>query len=247
MILIMFYSTNLHNFINGKPLLKVKLENKEHEKLYNSKNYTKLYPLVQGWFRAECEILAGLPPTLNFPLLESDLLERSWLIHYALFYFKQPRVDPAFIDLAFGTCLNAIQIQCPSILIHLGFDLICKKRRSQLKEFIKLFSLETVENPIISFILELFQNVNIYAALAQLENCSQFVSNDFFCASHADTFFTRAKILIFEQLIKIQKAATLDQLARLGIPMDFSVLTRESRLELTFDNVFLFNDRILFR
>merc|ERR1719370_2437105 len=106
------------------------------------------------------------------------LQQRTWLIHWSLFvFFNHPKGRELIIDLFLyqKQYLNAIQTTCPWMLRYLSTAVITNKssRRNVMKDLIKVIQEEsyTYQDPITSFIEDLYINFDFDGAQRKLRDC----------------------------------------------------------------------------
>merc|ERR1719351_760103 len=145
--------------------------------------------LMQNWDTA-LEDLNRLKQFIDESTFGSSLQtlqQRTWLIHWSLFvFFNHPKGRDLIIELFLyqKQYLNAIQTTCPWILRYLSTAVITNKstRRNVMKDLIKVIQEEsyTYQDPITSFIEDLYVNFDFDGAQQKLRDCETVLVNDFF-------------------------------------------------------------------
>ncbi|KAF9592752.1 hypothetical protein IFM89_017322 [Coptis chinensis] len=112
----------------------------------------------------------------NFQTPLNQLQSRIWLMHWSLFiFFNHEGGRNGIIDLfLYDRYLNAIQTNAPHLLRYLSTALIItKKRRPQLKEFIKVIQQEqySYKDLITEFLQCLYVNYDFDGAQQKLREC----------------------------------------------------------------------------
>merc|ERR1719204_474056 len=136
--------------------------------------------LMQNWDTA-LEDLNRLKQFIDESTFGSSLQtlqQRTWLIHWSLFvFFNHPKGRDLIIELFLyqKQYLNAIQTTCPWILRYLATAVITNKstRRNVMKDLIKVIQEEsyTYQDPITSFIEDLYVNFDFDGAQQKLRDC----------------------------------------------------------------------------
>ncbi|KAJ3196181.1 Eukaryotic translation initiation factor 3 subunit E [Irineochytrium annulatum] len=147
-----------------------------------------------------------------------QLQQRTWLIHWSLFvYFNHPKGRDAIIDLFFQPhYINSIQTACPWILRYLTTAVIInKRRRSVLKDLIKIIEQESVsyKDPVTEFIECLYINFDFDGAQKKLQECDAILSNDFFLVATRTDFIENARLFIFETYCRIHQCIDIKGLS----------------------------------
>merc|ERR1719446_222747 len=132
------------------------------------------------------------------------LQQRTWLIHWSLFvFFNHHKGKDLIIELFLyqKPYLNAIQTTCPRILRYLTTSVIINKstRRNVMKDLIKVIQEEsyTYQDPITSFIEDLYVNFDFDGAQQKLRDCETVLVNDFFLVACLDDYIENSKALSF--------------------------------------------------
>merc|ERR1719438_689725 len=178
--------------------------------------------LMQDWDTA-LEDLNRLKQFIDESTFGSQLQtlqQRTWLIHWSLFvYFTHPKGRDLIIDLFLyqKPYLNAIQTTCPWILRYLTTSVIINKstRRNVMKDLIKVIQEEsyTYQDPITSFIEDLYVNFDFDGAQQKLRDCETVLVNDFFLVACIDDFIENARLFIFETFCRIHQCISINMLA----------------------------------
>merc|ERR1719429_193839 len=148
------------------------------------------------------------------------LQQRTWLIHWSLFvFFNHPKGRDLIIELFLyqKQYLNAIQTTCPWILRYLATAVITNKstRRNVMKDLIKVIQEEsyTYQDPITSFIEDLYVNFDFDGAQQKLRDCETVLVNDFFLVACLDDFIENSRLFIFETFCRIHQCISINMLA----------------------------------
>jgi len=178
--------------------------------------------LMQDWDTA-LEDLNRLKQFIDESTFGSNLQtlqQRTWLIHWSLFvFFNHPKGRDLIIDLFLyqKPYLNAIQTTCPWILRYLATAVICNKssRRNVMKDLIKVIQEEsyTYQDPITSFIEDLYVNFDFDGAQQKLRDCETVLVNDFFLVACLDDFIENSRMMIFETFCRIHQCISISMLA----------------------------------
>jgi len=178
--------------------------------------------LMQNWDTA-LEDLNRLKQFIDESTFGSNLQtlqQRTWLIHWSLFvFFNHPKGRDLIIDLFLyqKPYLNAIQTTCPWILRYLATAVICNKssRRNVMKDLIKVIQEEsyTYQDPITSFIEDLYVNFDFDGAQQKLRDCETVLVNDFFLVACLDDFIENSRMMIFETFCRIHQCISISMLA----------------------------------
>merc|ERR1719204_2391593 len=113
--------------------------------------------------------------------------------------------------------LNAIQTTCPWILRYLSTAVITNKstRRNVMKDLIKVIQEEsyTYQDPITSFIEDLYVNFDFDGAQQKLRDCETVLVNDSFLVECLDDFIENSRMMIFETFCRIHQCISISMLA----------------------------------
>merc|ERR1719462_1155695 len=178
--------------------------------------------LMQNWDTA-LEDLNRLKQFIDESTFGSSLQtlqQRTWLIHWSLFvFFNHPKGRDLIIDLFLyqKQYLNAIQTTCPWILRYLATAVVTNKstRRNVMKDLIKVIQEEsyTYQDPITSFIEDLYVNFDFDGAQQKLRDCETVLVNDFFLVACLDDFIENSRMMIFETFCRIHQCISISMLA----------------------------------
>jgi translation initiation factor 3 subunit E len=141
---------------------------------------------------------------------------RTWLVHWALFvFFNHENGRNAIIDLFFQErYMQAIQAEAPHLLRYLAAAIITnKRRRSMLKDLVRILQCETYSDPITEFLLKLFVEYDFDGAQTKLAECDVVLENDFFLVGCKDEFNENARLFIFETYCRIHQRIDIKMLA----------------------------------
>merc|ERR1719476_856289 len=122
-----------------------------------------------------------------------------------------------FIDEStFGSSLQTLQ-QRTWILRYLATAVITNKstRRNVMKDLIKVIQEEsyTYQDPITSFIEDLYVNFDFDGAQQKLRDCETVLVNDFFLVACLDDFIENSRMMIFETFCRIHQCISISMLA----------------------------------
>ena len=149
---------------------------------------------------------------------------RTWLIHWALFvFFNHENGRNAIIDMFFQErYMQSIQAEAPHLLRYLAAAVITnKRRRSMLKDLVKILQNETYSDPITEFLTALFVDYDFDGAQAKLKACEDVLANDFFLVGCKEDFSENARLFIFETYCRIHQCIDINLLAeKLGMDRD---------------------------
>jgi len=205
-------STNLDTYRNLAP---------PDSKYYSSAQWGKLASeiLQQNWDEAMDE-LNRLKDNISSAVhlsYSEILIQRAWLIHWGLFvYFNHPQGRDSIIDVFLyqKPYLNAVQTMCPHILRYITTAVvISKRRRTDIKELIKVLQQESYKDPITEFVESLYVNFDFDEAQAKLKECSTVIENDFFIVGCLEEFTENARLIISEIFCRIHQRIEIDMLA----------------------------------
>lgn len=162
----------------------------------------------------------------SFASHAEQLMQRAWLIHWALFVFTSyDGGRNGIIDLFFQDhYINTIQTACPHVLRYLTAAVITnKRRRTVLKDLVRVLQQEraSYHDPITEFVECLYVNFDFDRAQEKLRACDALLASDpFLCSSHAE-FMENARLFIFETYCRIHQCIDLTMLAsKLSMPRD---------------------------
>ncbi|KIY51730.1 eukaryotic translation initiation factor 3, subunit 6 [Fistulina hepatica ATCC 64428] len=196
-----------------------------------------LRDVIDSRSSASTSSLAGdgtLSPSL------SQLMSRTWLLHWSLFvYFNHPQGRTFLIETFMTPAyLNTIQTSCPWILRYLVCTIIiCSTRKPQqqpgslspqrvkaaLRELTKIVVTEEYQysDPITRFLKELYVEFDFDRAREELTLAEKVVGNDFFLSEFREDFMECARGLISEAYCRIYgKIDIADLSERLNLSPD---------------------------
>merc|ERR1719415_332832 len=178
--------------------------------------------LMQNW-DAALEDLKRLQQFIDESTFGSNLQllqQRTWIIHWSLFvFFNHAKGRDLIIELFLyqKQYLNAIQTTCPWILRYLSTAVIINKnsRRNVMKDLVKVIQEEsyTYQDPITSFIEDLYVNFDFDGAQQKLRDCETVLVNDFFLVACLDDFIENSRLMIFETFCRIHQCISISMLA----------------------------------
>ncbi|XP_010279582.1 PREDICTED: eukaryotic translation initiation factor 3 subunit E [Nelumbo nucifera] len=187
--------------------------------------------LMQNWDIAleELNRLREIIDSKNFTSPLNQLQSRIWLMHWSLFiFFNHDSGKNGLIDLFFyDRYINAIQTNAPHLLRYLATAFIVnKRRRPQLKEFIKVIQQEqySYKDPITEFLECLYVHYDFDGAQKKLRECEDVILNDPFLGKRVeegnfstvplrDEFLENARLFIFETYCRIHQCIDMGMLA----------------------------------
>mmetsp|Transcript_28000 Transcript_28000/g.70426 ORF Transcript_28000/g.70426 Transcript_28000/m.70426 type:complete len:416 (+) Transcript_28000:469-1716(+) len=155
---------------------------------------------------------------LNFESQAVPLVQRTWLMHWALFiFFNHENGRNMLVDLYFQEAyLNALQADAQHLLRYLAVAVVVNKRkRSMLKELIKVIQQEAYEytDPVTDFLSNLFVKYDFEGAQQSLKECEKLLETDFFLAACKDEFVENARLFIFQEFCRIHQTIDLKMLS----------------------------------
>ena len=149
---------------------------------------------------------------------------RTWLLHWSLFvFFNHENGRNAIIDLFFQErYMQSIQAEAPHLLRYLAAAVITnKRRRSMLKDLVRVLRNETYADPITEFLVKLFVEYDFDGARERLAACDAVLENDFFLVGCKEEFAENARLFIFETYCRIHQCIDIAALAdKLGMDKD---------------------------
>ena len=111
-------------------------------------------------------------------------------------------------------CLQSIQAEAPHLLRYLAAAVITnKRRRSMLKDLVRILQNEQYSDPITEFLVCLFVDYDFEAAQQKLAQCDEVLANDFFLVGCREEFNENARLFIFETYCRIHQCIDINQLA----------------------------------
>ena len=152
----------------------------------------------------------------------TQLHSRTWLLHWSLFvYFNHEQGRTLLLETFLSpTYLNTIQTSCPWILRYLTTAAVLSRKassvsgsnvstrvRHSIREVVKVIQMEEYQyqDPITSFLKELYVEFDFEAAQRELAKAVEAVSNDFFLSPFSDDFLENARYLISEAYCRIHQ------------------------------------------
>ncbi|CAB68135.1 translation initiation factor 3-like protein [Arabidopsis thaliana] len=172
------------------------------------------------WGKLASEILMQ-----NWDIALEELNRLKEIIDSKFFIAVKPGAEQDLVD-ALGY-LNAIQTSAPHLLRYLATAFIVnKRRRPQLKEFIKVIQQEhySYKDPIIEFLACVFVNYDFDGAQKKMKECEEVIVNDPFLGKRVedgnfstvplrDEFLENARLFVFETYCKIHQRIDMGVLA----------------------------------
>jgi translation initiation factor 3 subunit E len=145
-------------------------------------------------------------------------------VHWSLFvFFNHENGRNAIIDLFFQErYMQSIQAEAPHLLRYLAAAVITnKRRRSMLKDLVRVLRNETYADPITEFLVKLFVEYDFDGARERLAACDAVLENDFFLVGCKEEFAENARLFIFETYCRIHQCIDIAALAdKLGMDKD---------------------------
>jgi len=156
-----------------------------------------------------------------------QLQQRAWLVTWSLFvFFNIPDGRVKMIEFMMGDLklLNAIQASCPHLLRYLTTAVVINRKslrstsfsKNILKDLSRTLMTErsNYSDPIIEFLLAVYNEFNFERAHQQLSKCEELLQNDFFLGYSTEEFMEQARLLLFEAYTKIHKSIEIGTLAK---------------------------------
>ncbi|KIP06870.1 hypothetical protein PHLGIDRAFT_106524 [Phlebiopsis gigantea 11061_1 CR5-6] len=168
----------------------------------------------------------------------TQLHSRTWLLHWSLFvYFNHPQGRTLLLETFLSPAyLNTIQTSAPWILRYLTAAAVLSRKaasvsgstvstrvRHSIREVVKVIQMEEYQyqDPITSFLKELYVEFDFEAAQRELAKAVEAVSDDFFLAEFKDDFLENARYLISEAYCRIHQRIDISDLSeRLNLSRD---------------------------
>ena len=105
-------------------------------------------------------------------------------------------------------------MEAPHLLRYLAAAVITnKRRRSMLKDLVRVLQNEQYSDPITEFLVCLFVDYDFEAAQQKLAQCDEVLANDFFLVGCREEFNENARLFIFETYCRIHQCIDINQLA----------------------------------
>ena len=174
--------------------------------------------LQQDWNAAveDMNRLKDAVENRQYPSPLAQVHARAWLIHWSLFvFFNHENGRNSIIDLFFQErYMQSIQAEAPHLLRYLAAAVITnKRRRSMLKDLVRILQNEQYSDPITEFLVCLFVDYDFEAAQQKLAQCDEVLANDFFLVGCREEFNENARLFIFETYCRIHQCIDINQLA----------------------------------
>jgi len=151
------------------------------------------------------------------------LLQKTWLLHWALFpIFQAPTTEVAndllnfFLD---KESLSVISLSCPHLFRYVGACLILHKQVKHLvKESVWIIQNEksTYSDPITRFLLALQNDLDFEEAQKELQQCEVLCKGDYFLHNHwagPNELEENARLFIFEIYCRIHQFINIGMIA----------------------------------
>ena len=182
--------------------------------------------LQQDWNAAQEDMtrLKDAVENRQYPSPLAQTRARTWLLHWSLFvFFNHENGRNAIIDVFFQErYMQSIQAEAPHLLRYLAAAVIVnKRRRSMLKDLVRILQNETYSDPITDFLTALFVEYDFDGAQAKLAACEEVLAKDFFLVGCKEEFGENARLCIFETYCRIHQCIDINVLAtKLGMDRD---------------------------
>lgn len=158
---------------------------------------------------------------LHVPRLQ-QLVQRSWLIFWALFaYFQSADSTAGLVKfLLQEKLLNAVQMRCPCALRYLvaGVMISYDQSKMHIKQVMDLIEMEreTYRDPLTEFLRKIWLEYDFEGAHRELVECEKVFNIDFFLAKPdlKKRFMKNARHLMFELYCRIHKRVDISVLAK---------------------------------
>ncbi|KAJ8101733.1 eIF3 subunit 6 N terminal domain-containing protein [Lipomyces tetrasporus] len=168
--------------------------------------------------------------TFADPLVQ--LNHRTWIIHWALFFFfnaESGRENLADLFLS-SAYLNAIQTSCPWVLRYVTVTVLTSRNarktsagrsstyatyQKQIRELVRVIKQERYEysDPVTEFVYALYVDFDFEAAQAKLAESADVVKTDPFLDGSADEFLESARHLVSELYCQIHQRIDIRDLS----------------------------------
>ena len=124
--------------------------------------------------------------------------------------------------------MQSIRAEAPHLLRYLAAAVITnKRRRSMLKDLVRILQNEQYSDPITEFLVCLFVDYDFEAAQQKLAQCDEF-SRRFLPGGLREEFNENARLFIFETYCRIHQCIDINQLAgKLNMDRDSADVDRE--------------------
>jgi len=177
--------------------------------------------ILQGEFEEGAEDIYKLDDLLeNTKMTKREvLLQRTWLLHWALFCIFQDSgsVPGKLLDQFLNEkSMSIISLACPHLFRYVSACLILNKRVKHLmRETVWIISneRETYNDPITRFLLALFDTYDFDEAQLELKECEKVCKADFFLSKCWADFEENARLLIFETYCRIHQCINIEMIA----------------------------------
>jgi translation initiation factor 3 subunit E len=142
--------------------------------------------------------------------------QRAWLLHYALFvFFNHANGRNLIIDVMFQEkYMQAVQQEAPYLLRYLAVAIVTnKKRRSMLKDLVKIILSDSYRDVVLDFVLALYVEYDFHKAEQTLNGCDVVIETDFFLVGCKEAFAENARMHVVENYCKVNKYISIGDLA----------------------------------
>jgi translation initiation factor 3 subunit E len=212
------------------------------------------------WGKMACDVMAAKWDAVQADIedLREELdpaqgtatVQLVWLLHWSLFYYFQKADPAALLEHVFTieradrdkTFLytNVIQSAAPHLLRYVAAAAVLnKKKKSQIRRTQRIVEQDaySYSDALTQFIDELCNKSNFEKATALLPECEAVLAGDFFLAAHKDDFMNKARMMIFEDKLRIHRTLSIPVAAeQLGMTVEKTELwlvnlIREAKLD----------------
>jgi translation initiation factor 3 subunit E len=151
----------------------------------------------------------------------AKMKQRAWLLHASLFvFFNHLNGRNLIMDVMFQEkYMQAVQQEAPYLMRYLAVAVVTnKKRKSMLKDLVKIIQSDTYRDPVLDFVLALFVEFDFSKAQDSLKACDALLDGDFFLVGCKSAFLESARSYVIESYCKVNKRVSIAGLAeRLGM------------------------------
>ena len=154
----------------------------------------------------------------------AKMKQRAWLLHASLFvFFNHLNGRNLIMDVMFQEkYMQAAQQEAPHLMRYLAVAVVTnKKRKSMLKDLVKIIQSDGYRDPVLDFVLALFVDYDFTKAQDSLKACDALLDDDFFLVGCKSAFIESARSYVIESYCKVYKRISIADLAeRLGMSAD---------------------------
>ena len=152
----------------------------------------------------------------RIPIASEQLVQRAWLLHWALFvqFNQRDDRDSHFDIFSDRSYIQTIENLCPWMIRYYIASVILSNRRRISDRFKEIKSIEAdYEDSFTEFITCIYEKFDFDEAKEKLEVCKKCIKNDFFLQVHETKFINKARSLICEVYCTINHTVDLPSLA----------------------------------